>query len=188
MSVEITIQGDKINVHSPYNPDFPHAAKRLGGRWVSASKAWVFDGRDEDRVRALCLEVYGDDGRGEAQLVTIRATYAADDYDSDLAFYVAGRQVARAFDRDGGARLGEGVIVLSGGFGSSGSRKNPNVTVSAGTVIEVRDVPIAAAKAAVERAEPFVEIVEADAIDRPALEAERSRLAARIVEIDALLA
>jgi len=49
----------KIAVSSPYNPNFPRRARELGGTWDGGRLIWLFDARDEDRVRALCEEVYG---------------------------------------------------------------------------------------------------------------------------------
>lgn len=145
--IKIKIEGTKLSVTSPYHPDFPAAARKLGGKWQSP--AWVFDARDEERVRKLCVRVYGTDGSAPADVLTVRCSAALCDGDgngSTLSYYLCGRQVARAFGRDSGAKLGEGVIVLSGGFGSGGSVKNPSCTVREGTIIEVRDLPRAAAE------------------------------------------
>jgi hypothetical protein len=127
-----------VTVESPYNPEFSSRARGLGGKWKAP--LWIFDERDEKRVKELCVEIYGTDGV-DSDLVSIRVTLEEDDWNYELSFYVAGRQVARAFDRDSGARLGEGVILLNGKFGSSGSRKSPAITVDKGTVFELRDIP-----------------------------------------------
>jgi hypothetical protein len=140
MTVTIKVAGGKVAVASPYHPDFPSAARRLGGRWDAAAKTWAFDARDEARVRALCVDVYGTDGSPAttASLVTIR--YEVSGAEGD-AIFVAGRQVARRHSRDARAVLGEGVIVIKGGFPSSGGSARYPRLCGEGTVLEIRDVP-----------------------------------------------
>ena len=188
MSVTITNENNKLVVRSPYHPDFPHGAKRLGGRWVNG--AWSFDLRDADRVRELCRDIYGTDGDISEPTVTLRASWPDGGQEYDGAVYVAGRQVARARDRDSGAALGDGIIVLAGGFGSGGSRKNWTTDIQKSTVIEIRDVPLAMAEKAVAESAgcvATVEILDAATIDRTALEAEAAKIRKRLAEIQALL-
>jgi len=147
MSVEITLQESRLEVSSPYNPDLPSLAKDLGGRWDPSDRVWYFDPRQEERVRALYIEVYGTDGSNTKE-VTIQKRYEERDNSYDMAFFLAGRQIARAFSRDSGAKTCEGVTVLEGGFSSGGSRKNPTITVQTNTLIEIWDVPEAMAKKA----------------------------------------
>lgn len=149
-TIKITVAGGKLSVVSPYNPSFPAKAKALGGKW--ASPAWVFDARDEVRVRALCLAVYGDDGNPIAaeDMLTIRVAF--DDSGSldgpAESEWIAGRKVASIRGRDSGAVLGDGVICIAGGFGSGGSMKHPRITRRDGTIVEIRDVPRVAAEKA----------------------------------------
>jgi len=55
----IVAQDGRIAVSSPYHPNFPARARSLGGNWDAVRRVWVFDARDEDRVRSLCREIYG---------------------------------------------------------------------------------------------------------------------------------
>ncbi len=153
--MNISITGSKLTVSAPFNPDWNSPAKKLGGKWDSAGRAWVFDARDEAKVRALALRIYGTDGSPVAaeDMLTLRlAASLLDGRDGSFggsrptSWWFAGRQVARAFGRDSGATLGDGVIVVKGGFSSGGSVKNPSCTFSAGTIVEVRDVPRALAQ------------------------------------------
>jgi DNA repair protein RadC len=57
----------RIAVRSPYHPNFPARARTLGGIWDAAQRVWVFDAADNDRVRSLCREIYGTDGRGNGK-------------------------------------------------------------------------------------------------------------------------
>ena len=181
---------NKIVVESPYHPRFPHRAKKLGGRWDSGAKEWTFDARDEERVRALCLEIYGEDGNGTSDLVTVRVSFEKDCWAAAAGYFVAGRCVGRAFGRDSGARLGEGVVVIEGSVSSGGSRKNWTTFVKAGTVIEIRDLPRTAAEGEVKSpADDYtVEIVEAVCERKAALEADAEKLRERLAVIEAELA
>jgi hypothetical protein len=51
----------RIAVSSPFHPNFPAKARGLGGVWDPTRRVWVFDAGDNDRVRSLCLEIYGTD-------------------------------------------------------------------------------------------------------------------------------
>ena len=167
-----------VTVESPYNPNFPKRARALGGKWKAP--LWIFDARDEKRVRDLCIEIYGTDG-SSPELVSIRVTVEESDYSYEKSFYVAGVQVARSFDRDSGARLGDGVVLLKGGFGSAGSRKNPTITVDAGTIFELRDVP----KKAIENTPGDTwkaEIIETS-VDLDTLKEELKHIEERAAEI-----
>src|SRR5215468_7453643 len=53
----------RIAVASPYHRHFPLRARSLGGVWDAARRVWIFDAGDQDRVRSLCREIYGTDGK-----------------------------------------------------------------------------------------------------------------------------
>jgi len=164
--IKIDINGASLTVTSPYHPDFPKRARSLGGKW--AAPKWVFDVRDEPRVRALCREVYGDDGETPVgDLVTLQVSFApsVSMHGERAGIYLAGRCVAQAYGRDSGAKLGHGVVLVHGtagkvGWGltpdavrSGGSMKNWMTVIEGPCVIEMRDVPRAAADKAIAEAE-----------------------------------
>jgi hypothetical protein len=186
MNVQITVNGSTVAVKSPYNSEFVTTAKRYGGKWKGGQ--WVFDARDEERVRALCQKVYGTDGLSK-DLCTIRAKFYISDAVCCGPIEISGRTIARAWGRDSGAKLGEGVVLLEGRFSSGGSMKNWETTVgNAGAVVLVRDFPRATAEKLIAEGATWLSIEpEAPVIDCAALEAERAKLVARIAEIDALL-
>jgi DNA repair protein RadC len=62
MPVSIVEQGGRIVVGTPYHPNFPARARLLGGDWDALKHVWIFDAREDDRVRSLCREIYGTDG------------------------------------------------------------------------------------------------------------------------------
>jgi excisionase family DNA binding protein len=180
MDIKITTEGTKTTLTSPYHPDLPAAARKLGGRFDGATKAWKFDARDESRVRDLARQVYGTDGDTAIELVTVRLDL---DRLSDAPnLWFAGREVARRPGRDDSVRLGENVIVIEGGFaGSGGSMKYPRLVAKDGTILEVRDLPRAAVEA---EDQDGVTIVGEQGPDVDALLAERERLLVRLAEID----
>jgi len=120
--VTIQIDSSKLSVKAPYHPDFPAKARSLGGKWDNVM--WNFDARDETRVRALCMEIYGEDDASAADLVTARVHVNKSWWECNKGLYFAGRCIAYATGRDSGARLGGGVVVLNGKFSSGGSAKN----------------------------------------------------------------
>jgi len=153
----------KISVTAPYLPRFINKAKRtLAGRWDSDSRAWMFDERDTDRVRALCMDCFGTDGT-TVQLVVMRIRVHDDAVlrARNQSIFLAGRCIARSGLV--GARLGEGVVLLWGeGPTRVGSMRNWETRIVGRTVLEVRDVPITSARRAVEQ-HPIgcdIEIVE----------------------------
>lgn len=188
MTVEIQKVGDRVKTFTPYHPEFPGQAKKLGGRWDPGDKAWVFDGRDEDRVKELCREVYGTDGTAQEQ-VTLRVEFLETHEEPRGAIFLAGRQLARATGRDSGAKLGDGVVVLEGGFTSGGSVKNWETVARQGTVVELRDVPMVAAEKAQADSDKYirVHIVDIGEFNRDALKAEGRKLLDRLREIEGLL-
>jgi len=185
MKTTITVSNSTVSVNSPYNTDFITAARKLGGKWVSPE--WEFDIRDEQRVRDLCRDVYGTDGI-TTDLCTIRAEFGPSDNAGREPITVFGRVVARAYGRDSGAKLGEGVVLLSGGFGSGGSMKNWETTAKNGTEVLIRDVPRVAVQTAIDGGATWLSIeAETAPVDHAALTREREKLMARIAEIDAAL-
>lgn len=175
------IAGGKLRVESHYHPDFVPKAKALGGRYTG--DAWVFDARDETRVRSLLVDVYGTDG-SECEMVTVRMPIQ--NRYSRNEEWCCGRMVARRRYRDRAVELGDGVVVVSGGFPyRGGSVKSPDLDAKPDTIVEIRDVPLAIALR--EQEAGRVTILGEPEVDRDALEAERAVLLARLAEIDALL-
>ncbi|MGH7045649.1 MAG: RadC family protein [Stellaceae bacterium] len=62
MPLSITEQDGRLEVSSPYHPDFPSRARGLGGHWDATRRVWIFEAGDRARVASLCREIYGTDG------------------------------------------------------------------------------------------------------------------------------
>lgn len=141
-----------IAVEAPYNTVFVEAARKLGGKWTPP--VWRFDAADAERVRNACLHAYGDDGEKTDQ-VTLRMTIHPTTGEESRVYCdslkIHGRPLVRAYDRDGGARLCDGVVLLSGHVTSGGSRKNWATVVAGKSVLLVRDFPRAVAEDLVAR-------------------------------------
>ena len=136
--IKITNTGDgKITVTSPYNSIFVAEARRLGGKFKD--QKWIFDARDESAVREACFRCYGDDGIRLHQ-VDVRITAPNGLFADKTHISILGRTVARAFSRDSGANVGDGVVIEAGGFSSGGSAKNWGTRAEPGTTIILRDV------------------------------------------------
>lgn len=169
MTVKIKVEDGKVKVESPYNGGFVARARDMGGKW--ASPCWVFDERDERMVRQACLDVYGTDGTPTA-VTTIRVSLdeALGGWGAD-ELAVGPVQVLKKWNRDQRPRLGPGCVVVEGALKShGGSRRNPKITFEEGTIIEVRDVPVLAARQAVEEDHDAFWMVSAPADDLTAEE------------------
>ena len=135
--IKITNTGGKITVTSPYNSLFVDEARRLGGKFQKDQ--WCFDARDESAVREACYRCYGDDGIRVDQ-VDVRITAPNGLSAGRAPISIFGRTVARAFGRDSGAKVGDGVVIEAGGFSSGGSAKNWGTRAEAGTTLILRDI------------------------------------------------
>ncbi len=138
--VETSIENGRMEVKCPYSSAFIRAAKNMGGRW--SSPYWVFDARDAELVKKALIEVYGEDGDTGTTYVTMKITFEEGYATGGSPIKVFNREIARATGRDSGARLGAGVILLSGRFSSGGSRINWTTCVEEEAVVLVRNVPL----------------------------------------------
>jgi len=188
--ISIVTRGSSLVVVTPYHPHFPKVAKTLGGKWDAGSRAWTFDPRDEQRVRDLCIDVFGTDGDPNERLVTVRITALKDLRNWCAPIYFAGREVAFARGRDSGGRPSEGTVLLSGKLRSAGSMRNWYTVIDAGTALEVRDIPYRAVEPHLTEEdgdEWRVEILDPETEQVKALLAEKAALEARLAEVISLL-
>lgn len=188
MIINITrTSNGRIRLTAPYHPDLPNRARMLGGKFAPSTKTWYFDARDEELVREMTRVLYGTDGEDAPPLVTIRV-HLDKIRPNGGSLWLAGREVAARLGRDLPVKLGEGVIVISGGFPSTGgSRAHPRLEPKSGTVLEVRDVPETLARTEMERWSEGIVIVESGPIDKEALLARKEALLRELAEIKRLL-
>lgn len=158
MNVQITTNGTTTKLQSPYNPNLPAKAKLLGGKFNPSDKSWTFDSRDEQKVHELATAVYGTDGTQVQKLVSVQIKL----YQGGSAIWEFGRMIAERSSRDVKVRLGDGVILVSGSFKSSGgSAKYPEIGTD-GQVVIVRDVPEQLALDAIAKMPDVYSIVDSE--------------------------
>lgn len=69
----VRVKGGRVYLQTSYNDDLRQGAKALGGRWDPKAAAWVFDARDEQRVRDLARAVFGSDVTWEVRVTARRS-------------------------------------------------------------------------------------------------------------------
>ena len=182
--MKINIENGKAHVYTPYNKDFVKAIKGIGGaKWSNG--AWVVPENTVDVVREIMMDVYGETDLPAADKVNIRITFTDDVFAHNSAVTMFGKTIARASNRDSGAKVGEDVAFVKGAPKSAGSARNWGTEIPKDSVCVVSNIP----KAMLERVLPEnieIEVLE-QSVDRDALTEERERLLARIAEIDRLL-
>lgn len=144
-SMEHSLTRSHILVKSPYYPAWIEDARKLNGKFSDG--IWKFDARDEERIKEICVEHYGEDGT-PTEYVTLELDLDYYSIGRGSEDYFAGRQILKRFERDRPVKLGEGVVITVGGFYSSGgSKKSPAIgSPHNNSRLEVRDVPIRLAK------------------------------------------
>lgn len=189
VSISKDVTAGTIAVQAPYHAEFVAKAKNMGGKWQSPR--WVFDIRNENLVRQACIDCYGTDGETTADTVTLKVSLAGGSYCLRSAITLCGRTIARAFGRDSGARLGDGIVLLEGEFISSGSMKNWATEVrEGGAIVLIHDFPrvrISDAKKESESITVLEVIDESENTDIESLVKEKERLLARIAEINQII-
>lgn len=119
--------------HPKYNDIVHDECKKLGGRWDSENKAWVFPKMVEDEVEQLD-EIFN----SEWVTVEIVAGEKCCAHTGPLTF--CGYTVAKAWGRDSGAKLADEVALIEGKIYSGGSMKNWYTEASESSVFRL-EVP-----------------------------------------------
>lgn len=142
MTVEIEFKNNQMYVHTPYNREFISESHMYNGKFNASEKAWVFDVRDEQNIRQVLFKIFGTDG-SPAELCTARITVVRELEAENESIILGGRVIARATDRDSGARPGDGIVFINKKPQSGGSVKYWKTIIEPGTVFEIRDIPAA---------------------------------------------
>ena len=112
--VNVIITNTKIKVESTYNAKFVRLAKTVQGRWEKPY--WVFPIDNEERVREILMEVYGEDGR---PCETVSVDLILDDYGHGDCIFFGDLLLANRPGRDVRVRLASNVMVAKGNFNAS---------------------------------------------------------------------
>lgn len=178
----------QIIIHAPYNTQFISFARNLAGKFDPKTEEWHFDIRDEADVLEACYFVYGKDGvRNNICDVKITLPNGFQEYQGTITFF--GKQIARAFGRDTGAKLFSGIIIKKGGFTSGGSLKNWTTCAMVDTVFVLRDISRPLVEYSIEKNiynGAFIEILPS-VREKEQLEAERKLILERLAQINAEL-
>jgi hypothetical protein len=102
--------------HQFFNVLLVNECRNLGGRWDKQENVWVFSCIVEDRVELL-------DEKFNSEVLDIEVKILNAVKQETGAYCLFGMPIVRAFDRDSGAKLCEGVALISGDIRSSGSSK-----------------------------------------------------------------
>lgn len=128
--------GAKLQIYTPYHPDFPSRIKDIGGKWDV--ECWEVDIRDKERVISILKEIYGYKSK---KLVTVELTLESEPGIQE--YWEFGRKIVGRRFRDSDVTLGERVVIQEGSFPSrGGSRKYPRLGNKEPVKFLVRDVPI----------------------------------------------
>lgn len=117
--------------HFMYNQLLIDQCHDLGGKWDAEEKVWVFSAIVGDKVEELD-EIFN------SKLLVIEATAIDEIRKGKGPIRLFGYTVARAWGRDSGAKLGDGISLLQGAYDSGGSIKNWNTTIYEGAVIRMK--------------------------------------------------
>ncbi len=187
--VKVDRSNGMLAVTCPYSKSFVSFAKMRGGKWSDGTKQWMFDERDEFAIRSTLIDIYGTDDYESCTKVDVRVEL--DNMWSLVKnrgrLFFLGRELVRRRYYDNYVTLGTGVVVIEGGFPRKGGEyREPELKPEDGTILEVRDVPVAAAEAALREWPEAVTVL--GQYDIEALQAERDFHAKRIAELDTLIA
>lgn len=178
----------RAEVYTPYSAEFVAALKKQigGARWNASKKCWTVPEDALDMVREIIRSVYGYtdlDDAGRLCTVVLRTTDVVKGERGPVALF--NRPVARAYSRDSGAAVCDGVVFREGSPESWGSVKWWYTVIPEGCIFEMHHVP----EKAIEK-EDFSEYEilsitpEGEDDNRKRLLEEREKLLARLAEID----
>lgn len=193
--ISIYAKDEKVYALTPYSGSFIENARKIGGKWDETNKVWAFDERDTERVRELCVDVFGTDGLAFGdELVNVRIYLDKglfQEKSNSSLITLFGRTIIERKYRDYAVKFSDGVILISGGFPESGgSSKNPLLSPKNDTVLEIRDVPRGIAeKRRKIYGDDAIEILANDKkVNTQALKEEAVAIRKRLAEILEILA
>lgn len=147
--VLMQVKEDRLELRAPFHEGLPYRCRTLGGLWKGADVGWVFDRDREDALRAVCLELFGLDGREESLQDTIDLEVTVDEHVLQRVVFQAcgrpvallGREIAAPLPRRDVARPGRGVKFLKGRPFCRRSVETYLLSIPNGSVFMMRAVP-----------------------------------------------
>lgn len=178
--MEVIRENGKIKVKSDYNKEFIQRAKLIEGKWTAPY--WSFPEENECEVKALLLEIYGENGDPQETVDILVDISEMDGESIDLC----GRILCYRRFRDSSVTLAENVMLTQGGFPySGGSMKHPRINPNPGTILKVKKCPVSVYERIKEMG--CVTLCETKGTNnnkREALLDEKNRLLRRLEEIE----
>lgn len=142
-NIIVTQTENTLSVSSPYLLEWVEKARLLSGKWEPNTKTWQFNTAIKPAVLSALMEIFGEDGVTPIDFADIELTYNNFAYADRSPYCFAGREIAKAYGRDSGAKPGlHKVFFTQGKPTSAGSIKNWDTRIPTGTVIVLTDVPI----------------------------------------------
>lgn len=135
--IKLELIDDRVKVISPYNEVFVGKARNLRGQWKEG--AWWFDDSILDYVREVMIECFGTTGETPIEYCTLLVKDYSGSNTGAIRLFER-TVVLKPYNRDGYARLGDGIILVDGEATCGGSRNHPKVFID-GT-FEMRDFPV----------------------------------------------
>ena len=183
---EITanIEDGKIKIKSPYNKDFISRAKSIQGKWDSPF--WIFPEDNISELKDLLIDIYGNCGNlDDTPIPTVTIDVDLDKYEYNTEIKIGSLVAVSRRTRDSNVTYADNVILVKGSFTETGgSRNNPHVAHNPGTVIRIKNLPVAI----FEKVKDLNGVtLVTDKIDIESLVKERDELLERIRTLDELI-
>jgi hypothetical protein len=142
MNLSITnLNEATLLISMEYWPQAVYKIKQLGqAKWDSTLKGWKLSTDYKDEVRKILLDYYGTDGSFSEKIVNIELLANQEIKMPQKPVLFAGKNIAQAFNRDSGARVGQNVALIGGDISSGGSSKNWETIVEKGSRFKVMHV------------------------------------------------
>ena len=183
--IRIEKKDGKAHVYTPYNRDFVKNIKQIGGAHWTGS-AWSIPEDCIEDARAIMQRVYGETDIAEAEKVTVEVTALDEIREERASVSIFGKDLARAYGRDSGAKVGDDASLISGDIDSGGSARYWDTVVSKGSIFKLRNV-VKSKLDEYDKSLWDVKVIEENKPNKESLNAEREKLLARVNEIDKLL-
>lgn len=186
-TIKIEIKEGNAFVFSPYNGKFVSMVRAIG-KW--SGYAWEIPISKLDDVKQMLNIAYGYDADQPDDFIHVEVTAREELWgEGRQGIVMFGRSIARAFDRDSGVSIGEGISFLNGEAVSGGSAKYWGAIIEKGSTFILYDVP----RGALELKNGYSEYIDINVI-QPSKEIsvdvllkEKESLLKSLAEIDRLL-
>ncbi|MCI7303070.1 MAG: hypothetical protein SOR93_14120 [Clostridiales Family XIII bacterium] len=186
--MKIEVKENKAYIYTPYNPEFVHQVKQIGGaRWNASEKAWTVPQDMVEPVREIMLEVYGETDVKAVEKAKVKLIFKEEIYEHCSPVCILSKVIAKAYGRDSGATVGDDVAFIKGSATSGGSAKNWYSVVEKDSEVILNNVPASFLENAELPDGVEMEILEQNKPDIDALMKEKESLEKRLAEIEKIL-